>query len=322
VKRSKTACLSGLSYELGRLRPIADIVDDGESGEAVEILLSKGAQTYSQFDESLIDVIKRSAANSLRDSGIRAEEVGAVLVVTESFSGIMEASVGQGRSQFREARDALFDALAAVGVTKAPVFCTTFGGSSNFLQAVFMTMPLIETGRIDYMLIVCADRQPPAVSRFMYDAVALIGDGVATCVATLKPRPNADAYELEYVGISPFANAADLGDWGRMLLDMYRTAKCAAADCYDKTQRQPRDFGWLILSNYNKLSNQVFSRLLGFGDERTYLNNVARTGHVPACDHLINLKDLCLNISLPPRTPLLLFVNGPISCGTISVIAR
>jgi 3-oxoacyl-[acyl-carrier-protein] synthase III len=321
-RRGRLVLLSGISYELGQLRSVSTTASEGEAKEAAQILIANGVSSYSQLDERLIEVAKRNIRKALWRAKRRAADVDAVLVVTESFTEFSGNTTRLAQGTFQQARNAIFDAVADVGVRVAPVFCSTFGGSSNFLQAIFIAKPMVESGAVDCLLIVCADKRGADESRFMYDAVALVGDGVAACVLSRQSKARAGAYEVEYAQIAPFTDARNPGHLQRMLLDMYKTTKAVAAECYERTRRQPGRFGWLLLSNYNVPSNRVFSRILGFSEERTYMRNVGRTGHIPSCDHLVNLRDLAADVCLKSGTSLLLFLNGPISCGAISLIVR
>jgi 3-oxoacyl-[acyl-carrier-protein] synthase III len=317
---SKHVHLTGMAYEVGRKRDVSSILDEGESDTTLGLLVAKGTQSFSKLDVPLIESIARCAVSTMTDAGVAAEEIDGVLLVTESYSELLDLPPEQIGLGFRNARNAFLDMLVSLRITKAAVFSSAYGGSSNFLQAVFLAKPLVESGKISRLLIICADKVPAGISRFMQDAIVVTGDGVASCIVMSEPPHSAPAFELEYVGISAYANIG-AQDLSRMVLEMYRSTKSAAADCYDSTQRQPEEFGWLILNNYNKVTNQIFARLLGFDDYRTYLGNVGLLGHIPACDSLINLKDLISVNSLAPGTPLLFYINGPISCGVVTLIS-
>ena len=206
--------LSGISYELGPLRSLSA----DASANQEECLAACGVSSYSELNGELIEVPKQTIQRALRQAKRRAAEVDAVLVVTESFKELVGNATRPAHNDLQKARNAIFDAVADVGVRVAPVFCSTFGGSSNFLQAIFMAKPLVESGAVDCLLIVCVDKKSAGESRFMSDAVALIGDGVAACVLGQEFKTGADAYELEYTKIVPFLDARNPGRWQRIIL--------------------------------------------------------------------------------------------------------
>jgi 3-oxoacyl-[acyl-carrier-protein] synthase III len=323
MNASASARFYGIAYELGELCSVHEILEEGISQESFDALLEKGLQTYSRFDTPLPEAIKRCAAGTLAEAGVEPGEVDAVIVVTECFAGLIEGREPDGDPDFRAARNVVFDSLAGIGITSAVYFCTTFGGSSNFLQAAMIAKPLVEGGNFRNMLMVCADRIPHGETRLMEAAVALTGDGVATCLVTARqPARALPSFGIEYVGISPYMGTGHQTDWTRLILEMYRSTKGAAADCYDALGLQPEHFEKLVLSNYNELTTKVFTRLLGFAPDRTFSQNATRTGHVPACDPLINLKDMSSQLALPPEARLLVYANGPISCGVASLVSH
>jgi 3-oxoacyl-[acyl-carrier-protein] synthase III len=101
---------------------------------------------------------------------------------------------------------------------------------------------------------------------------------------------------------------------------MFRAMKSAAADTYEGCGRQPEEFRWLVLGDYNRLTRATYSRLLGFKPEATFLDNVGRMGHIPF-DSLINLADLRTGGQVASGDSLLLFLCGPISCGSVALKA-
>lgn len=127
--------LCGVSAALGRLCPIAELRDEGESQQTVELPAEKGVETFSRFEGSPLDIVARHVVETLRGADVAPGDVDGVLIVTESFSECIARPVARGETPLWAARGSLFDLLAELGVRRAPIFCSTFGGSSNFLQA-------------------------------------------------------------------------------------------------------------------------------------------------------------------------------------------
>jgi len=313
--------LSGVSTKLGRLYPVDEILRQGDRPEDVALLIEKGMKSFSILERPLIPTIAECINGTLVLSGLKPSEIDGIIVVTESFSELSEATVLGGEIQVRMARNALFDTFLALGFERAPVYCSSFGGSSNFLQVMQLAHPLVFTGRVKQLLIVSVDCQPRDISRFMSDAIALTGDGIATCILNSDPK-SSNCYEVEFVNIVPFLRVYPESTLPNKMLEMYRATKSAAADCYEATNKQPNNFSWLLLSNYNYLTSRIFSQLLGFSLEHCWLHNVPRTGHVPSCDPLINLDSLEQASLVIKGSSLMLFITGPISCGTLSLVRR
>ena len=304
--------VSGSAYRLGRLVPISEL-DRTEPAVAPGLLADYGVESYSRFVEPVpVTAIAECAAFSI--AGLDPSEIDAVVVVTESFSEFLTDPPEPGMTPLRSQRNRVLQALAALGLVRAPVFAVTYGGSSNFVQAMLVTRSLIRSGDATMILVVCAERQPTNVSRFMQASVAMTGDGIATCVVGSHRRPG---YQLEYVGISRFAPPRDPTSFTGAVLEMYRSAKVVAAGCYQAVGRSPSEYDWLVLNNYNVPTTNAFGTLMGFAEKRVYAANAARTGHIPSCDALINLTDL--HPLAAASAPVMFFANGPVSCGAISL---
>lgn len=315
----RQAIVAAITYELGELRRVEDICAIETDIRRVSELLQKGLKTVSCLGDNGMAAIQRCALATLDKLGLEAGEIDAVLWVSESFNGVVEANADQGESEFRTFRNLVFDTLAEIGIVRARMFCNSFGGSSNLLQSLFFARDLIEANRLKNILILCYDRVPTGVSRVMDAAVSLTGDGVAACLLAGTLPTSGPAYGIDYIGITPYELQSSRGDMSQMVLEMYRASKGAAADCYDSLMLQPHDFGTLIVSNYNEQTSRLFNRLLGFNSDSLFLHNVGRTGHIPTCDVLINLQDLWRE-ACPER--ILLYSNGPISCGVMALSRR
>jgi len=313
--------LCDISYEVGEICDVNDIKNDGETHESIELLKERGISNYSKLSDKLEDIILEQVITTLSKSNVKAEDIDGVMVVTESFSEIFDGTATRGDTVFRTMRNKLFASFSKIGIQKKVFLSSTFGGSGNFLNAMFIGFPLIQTGKLTNLLVVCADQNPNGVSRYMEEALAVAGDGVAVCLLTNAPRCSSTFQKIEYVGISPFSTSDEWESLGEAVLEMYRSTKFAAADCYEQTSRQPGEFDWLVMNNYNDTTMDIFSKLLGFSKDRTFSSNISRTGHIPACDILVNLKDLSKSSpGMKAGSKTMVYVNSPYACGAISLI--
>ena len=313
-----TAHMHNATYRLGNLTPVDEADPDVLAKQELQALRSKGLRTFSLLDRPLADVIGECIESTL--AGWDRADIDAVLFVTESFSQLPIAGIARAETPFGGMRNALLQMCVGLGIRNARYFAASFGGSSNFLQALFLAKPLVESGGVRNLLVVCADRQPPRLSRLMADAGAIVGDGVAACVLSADPAPSQASWKIEHVGITPSMNLAQRRAAGLAGLDAYRGTRAAAEEAYRAVGRRPDEFGWLILNNYNPASSRAFAALLGFKQERVFVANVGRTGHIPACDSLINLRDLTESTPMGPGARVLIFVVGPVSFGAISLV--
>lgn len=303
---------------MGDAVAVGQLVDDGVSIETVNELLEKGVQGYSRLTRPLADAMRDCALESIADAGLTGDDIDAVIVVTESFAELFGPEAGA--ATFREVRNRSFDLFYAAGIRTAAIFCATYGGCTNLLQAALTARALVQQGRIRHVLVVAAERFADADSRLMKEAVSVAGDGVAACiVSAAAPRPE-NCFALDYVSIAPYKNLQPGGDMASLLLEMFRAMKNAAADCYESLHRQPHQYRWIVLGDYNRNTTLTYSKLLGFPPERVFLDNVGRLGHIPF-DPLINLADLVRLQRVQADDRVLVFMCGPISCGALSVTA-
>ena len=312
--------LCGISYDIGELCDIGAIRADGETEVAIELLQGRGVRGFSKLEGNLEEIMLRKSLETLNELCVQPSGIDSVIVVTESFGQLMDGSISRGDTEFRAMRNRLFSSLSRIGINKKVFMCSTFGGSGNFLNAVFMIAPLVRTGQLRNVLMVCVDQNPPGVSRYMEESLAVAGDGVATCLLTSSPTIQAAPLRIDYVGITPFMISEEWEHLGDAVLEMYRATKSAAADCFEATNLQPRDFDWLVMNNYNETTSDIFSKLLGFDRARTFSYNLPRTGHIPACDILVNLKDLIvLRSRLRAGARVLVYINSPYASGALAL---
>lgn len=311
--------LGGLAYRLGELRPVTDPTGADEAADAAELLVSRGVRTYARFADDPFALLPDCVAESLDLARTRPDEIDAVLLVTESYADLFTGPVLRGETAFRAGRNRLIDAINAAGMTRAALFSATYGGSCNVVQALFLARALVTAGAVNRVLLVCADRHPQSVARFMEQAIAMTGDALAVCVLADGPALGDATYRVDHVGLSRYRPVAAADDLGRLVLEMYRATKSAAADCYEALDLQPADYGWLVFNNYNDATTDVFATLLGFPRERAFRGNAARVGHIPSCDLLVNLADLQRAEPVLGGQHVLMYANGPVSCGTVSL---
>jgi len=312
--------LGGIAYALGEIREIASLEDDPAAKDAAEILAAVGVTSFSRLSRQAAELIAECATRSTAECRLLPSLIDTVLVVTESYATLRKSEPRAGETEFWAARNRLLDIFGALGIGRARYFSSSFGGSSNFTQALYLAVSLQDAGRAERILIVCADAHPDGVTRYMADSVAITGDGVASCLLSNAPITGAGpSWRLEHVGVTPYLVPPNPKPFGERVLDMYRATKVAAAECYEATGRQPQAYDHLILNNYNRLTSEVFARLLGIGVGRTFTANLGRTGHLPSCDTLVNLADLSDSTAPRQGEATLVFVNGPAGCATLSL---
>jgi len=311
--------LNGISYELGNLLPIESLMDEGLQMETVSELLAKQLSSVSVIQRPMFDAIRDCIRQTLEASDLGAASIDTVIVVTESFEEIVSQEPA-GAWNFKAMRDRVVELLRDLGIGGASLLCATFGGCTNMLQAIGLASDLVRGGTRKNVLIVAAEKCSTVESRIMQDAVALSGDGVATCIVGADASHKSNRYRIDGSSIVPIGAARTGGDKAALMLDMSRAAKSAAASCNSVSRREPCDYDWLVLGNYNRESSAIYSRILGFTPERTFTANLGRFGHI-SFDPLINLGALSSTGAAKSPDAAMLFFCGPTSCGALAVTA-
>lgn len=313
---TQNAVLHSIDYEPGIAVPVQCLIDQGISLEVVDDLLAKGVVAFSLIERPLAPVLRDCVQRSLDKAGLKGADIDTVILITESFGELFDSGEAS-RQTFRQIRNQTFELFYELGIHTASLFCATYGGCTNLLQAALMAKSIVQQGLGRHVLLVAAERFSSLDARLMQEAVSIAGDGVAACVVSAE-APGRSAFRLDFVSMAPYKNLLPGADMAAMLLAMFRSMKNAAADCYDACKMQPGDFRWVVLGDYNRNTTLTYSKLLGFAPDRTFLKNVGRLGHIPF-DPLINLADLATTGQVHRHDSVLLFLCGPVSCGAISV---
>lgn len=311
------AALTAIRYQVGTLRPVQDLLDADVPIEKVNELLQKGVTGYSELEQFPSELLVTSIRSSLDAAGVAPPEVDAVILITESFARLFDLGAQNG-DMFRNVRNQSFDFLSELGINKASVFCASYGGCTNLLQAALLAQTLIDKGLSRNVLLVAAEKFASAQARLMDEAISIAGDGIANCLVTSCAAAEPGSFRFHHLSTAPYKKFQMEGDVPNLLLEMFRAMKNAAADCYDACGWQPDDFRWLVLGDYNRMTSITYGKLLGFPPERIFMENVGKMGHIPF-DPLISLQNLHEQNKIASGEPILLFLCGPVSCGSMVV---
>lgn len=311
--------LTAIRYQVGTLRPVQDLLEADVSIEKVNELLQKGVTGYSELELFPAELLVTAIASTLGEAGVVPSQIDAVIIISESFARLFDLGAQNG-DMFRNVRNQSFDFLSELGINKASVFCASYGGCTNLLQAALLAQTLVERGLSRNVLLVAAEKFASARARLMDEAISIAGDGIASCLVTSDAAAAPGSFRLHHLSVAPYKKFQMEGDVPNLLLEMFRAMKNAAADCYDACGWQPDDFRWLVLGDYNRMTSITYGKLLGFPPDRIFMENVGKMGHIPF-DPLISLENLHKQNKLVSGDPVLLFLCGPVSCGSIVIEA-
>jgi 3-oxoacyl-[acyl-carrier-protein] synthase III len=310
---SAPVVLTGLHYAMGKVRPITALEGPAFSAATAAELVEKGAGQYCEMSGPIGPVLLRSIDAACTRAGVDKAAVDMVILITESLSAFAADTAITGIDGARVAREAVFDLMAEAGLHRAELACTGFGGCNNLAYGLMMAEARIRRGLARHVLVIAAERFVTAQARMMNEALSVASDGVAACIV----RSDAPGYAIGAMGSAVYERYG-ASDMAQLMLAMFRAMRHAAADCYEAAGRQPRDFRWLVLGNYNPATSLTHGKLLGFPAERIFLANVGKLGHVPF-DPLIALADLADAGTLEQGDALMMFLCGPIACSAIAL---
>jgi 3-oxoacyl-[acyl-carrier-protein] synthase III len=312
--------ISAIRYEVGECIPVCDLVGDGLSTEYASQLIEQGVLGVSVLERPLAQAMEVCIRESLQSAGIAAADIDTVILATESFGALFEDDGPSVIGPFRNTRNRIFLFLHCLGIRRASVLCASYGGCTNLLQAFIMAEALVTKGLSRNVLVVTGEKFGAPGARLMPEAVSMAGDGAAACIVSGEARQEGGVFRLAYVGTSPYKQFDTTTDRGKLVLEMFRAMRNAAADCYEACSLQPEDFRWIVLGDYNALTSVTHGKLLGFSPDRVFMKNVGQLGHIPF-DPLINLANLTREHLIAATDRVLLFLCGPVSCGSIALEA-
>jgi len=315
ANEASEATIDGLAYALGALRPIAELEDKGVAPDTLEILAAAGLETYSVAEGSVIELAAESLRKTMDRARVDPAKVDALLFASEDLA-VEGAEAGAMRGQ-------LYRMMHGLGLRRAFPLACTFGGCTNFANAVSIASDMVRFKRANQVLVVGADKSRAARSRVIPPAVGVISDGAASCVVrTEAAEPSSGAFAIEaivqHAELSLYD--ADLSDdFGRYLIELGRALKAMAARLTAATGRSPGEYKRLVLNNYSRSTTRVFAHALGFQGAQLYADNVGRFSHVASSDTAINLASLLEGGTLTPGDRVMACASGPLSWCVLAV---
>lgn len=311
--------IQAIQYDVGVLHPIRSLTNYGVAATTIEGLEDKGIRSFASIAGALAPAIERCVRQIAHTTRVGLTDVDTVMLVTDSHEGLFEAPGGE-HTDFRSTRERFLDFVQNIGLHRATVMTLGYGSCANVLHGLMVADALVRSGRSRCVLMILAERYPTVDARLRQGDSAIAADGVAVALLCASPGRGGLSFGIEQVNITPYDVDTAKADGGNVLLESFRAMKNAAADCYQACQRQPGDYRWVVMGDYNLKSSLMYAKFLGFPPERVFLNNVGLRGHIPF-DPLIGLADLLTAGKCAPGDHVLMYVGGPVSGGVISLRA-
>jgi 3-oxoacyl-[acyl-carrier-protein] synthase III len=242
-----------------------------------------GYEHYRQSELSLADLAALSLQESIRKSGIPADEFDVVVYATATFGQQQSAQIDREFAQ----------CMLRCGLQHAypvGVFLTQCNG---FFTALNVASGLIRDGSAKNVLLVLVDKIEGSDQRFKN--LTVYSDGAASCVVSGDPR-----YHGQFVlrGVQCHARVVDtdLIDSETMKFDVdnqkayFNGIRTVASRLEEKTGTPLAQCEQLICPNYTTSALKQISDVLAYPYAQIFRNNVAVVGHAHSCDSLLNLE--------------------------------
>lgn len=307
---AEMASLSGISYELGVLRPIDELDFLQDDPRKLELFKIGGFKNYAHSDLSMRELGYAAAVNTLREAGVDRREIGICLYVAESFDRDEAANS-------LEVNRLLLD--LDLGHT-VPIN-VSISNCANIMSALRLATALIAVGDTQHVLIVSVDKASRRYGgRRMFQDMSIKSDISVSCMVS---GPGKGRYGIHYLKLNNAAALieAELSDSAAYAMEKFKGIRRAGKEARNRMAVRPADFARVVTNNYSYAVIKMFVELCGFPKERGAFTNVGRFAHAVAGDVLINLQDLETEGAFQPGDLIFLMADS-ISAASVLCLQR
>lgn len=295
--------LKSLAYELGEQTHDIDDLHD-IPGNVRTLLTEAGLRSYRVSSRLPLDLARGPVADTLASlSDAERASIKRVIIATNSFHDpALTAQDGASR---------MLVELGLPDVTPVGVFLSF---CANFHSAIEIARALVALDGEGSVLIICSDvlaadesrLVPPNISVFSDAAVSFVVSSTDGPYAILGTRLRVDSTLGLLDRTNQFVEYMDGVSHGvRGIVD----------DILVTVGRNASEVSHVLPNNYSRWVCRSMAELVGFSEDRLYLDNVARFAHAFAADNAINLCDFGKNEPTVTGEILALFGTGGFQWG-------
>jgi 3-oxoacyl-[acyl-carrier-protein] synthase-3 len=273
--------LSGISYSLGEVHSL-DMLRETE-GVGAEVLTSLRARGLAHFCDDPRDahhLCMESVVETLRKTGRAAASIDAI-VVANSYA---EWSLPE--------ETALLSALHAAGFLRVPIVGVNFQGCSAGNTALKIAGGLVAPpSDTKHVLVVVFGKRKKTTSRLTPDANILFSDGAVSCLVS------SEGGTFEMLAARTMTNTGLAAtQWGPgNFLKCFQAGteeiRAITRDVYRDAGITANDVRMLFGTNGSSVYLNVIGAMAGIPMSRVYQADMAKFGHLHACDNLIGLEN-------------------------------
>lgn len=271
--------MKALAYELGEHeRAVSELPDAPEEVRAT--LVEAGLDAYRVSSRSPLQLARRPIDETLAAlSPAERAGIGRAIFATNSFhDATLTAQSGASH---------LLVELGLPEITPVGVFLSF---CANLHSALELAQALLRHDGDGSILVLCADVLGPSESRLVPPNISVFSDAAASFVLSFDEGP------YEVLGTRLRVDAAvGLLDRTREFIQymegVSRGVKGLADEILAAAGLDLSAVRWVFPNNYNRWSCRSMAELVGFAEDRLYLENLGRVAHAFAADNVINLCD-------------------------------
>jgi 3-oxoacyl-[acyl-carrier-protein] synthase-3 len=264
-----------------------------------------GEETHDLDDlPSLLDGTK----NRLREGGLESYRVSALSPVELARSPIEQTLAGLDDSERESIRRVIFatnsfesidtarpggisQLLVEQGLPTAFPIGVFLSFCANFQSALEVARSLIESDHEDTVLVVCSDVLDKNHDRIVAPKISVHSDAAVSFVVSGRDGP----YRLVETRLRGDSKLGALNRETQFIQYMDGVSRAVVGlveDLLATVDLASEDVTQVLPNNYNRWVCRSMAELVGFPQERLYLDNIPRFAHALAADNPINLVDI------------------------------
>jgi len=305
--------LAGLAYELG---------EDAHDLADLELVLPGVRQSLREAGLSQYRTSSRSPAELAKVSlGQTIEQVDPSAI--EAVRHVIYATNSMWETSFTDPAT-LGSLLCDLGLPGAYPYGIFLSYCANLQCALELGSSLIRAETAEHVLVVCTDKADPKSDRLVEPRISVHSDAAASFLLTSTPRRGAYLLRDTVLHIDPAMGAIDAD---RQFVEYFQAVTEGVAGVVERTMQRngltPSGLSRVFTNNYNETVSTIVAKLVGFGLDQLFLDNIGRFAHALAADALINMTDAAASSPWAGGEQLLVLGTGPIQwgCSLLEVVA-
>lgn len=270
------AKIFAITYGVGRVRPIDDLLGDQVDALAIRSLRRRGLENFCVDKRSISEMCTSVARDSLNKAHLDASSIDAVV-----YAGSNPEWEIEDESRF-------LNAFYEAGFSSARFIGLTMQGCSGSATALRIGSDFIHDGReIENVLVILAGRTRDGKSRLGAHGSTVFSDGAASCVIS------AEGGSLEFVASASLTNVSlvQSTDLQQHFLSGMASLEKASQSVLSAGGIGSHEVTALFGMNGSSVYLDLMAEATGIAPDRVVRGDLPRYGHVYSCDNLIGLKN-------------------------------